>query len=239
MSLTHQFATSNVGDGLAVDLMKVQRANTCYRKKGSWNRRVRPQLSVADRQRRFYMRPHTLTAVAAVLAIAACNRSEPTPEVNQAAVSEDDLANTSTATENETGSIDTAFVTEAIKGDNGEVAIGKLAEAQGQSQAVKDFGKLLVSDHGAHKQKLAALAQTAGLSITDEPTDEAKANLEKLKALDGAEFDKQFKAMMVEDHQKDIAKYEKQTTSGHSETAALAHETLPTLRKHLEAANAL
>lgn len=184
------------------------------------------------------MRHHALTAAAVILAMTACSRSEPTPEENLAAVPEE-VVNTPTALTNATASIDTAFVTEAIEGDNGEVAIGKLAQEKGQSQAVKDFGKLLVSDHEAHKQKLAALAQSAGLSVTDEPTDEAESNLGKLKALSGADFDKQFKAMMVEDHQKDIAKYEKQTSSGDPQTAALARETLPTLRKHLDAANAL
>ena len=183
------------------------------------------------------MKSHALTAVAAVLAVAACNRSEPEADLNQIVASED-LAN-ETASSTETAAIDSTFVTDAIKGDNGEVAIGQLAQAKGQSQAVKDFGKLLVSDHGAHKQELASLAQTAGVQVTDEPTVEGKGNLEKLKGLSGAEFDKQFKTMMVEDHTKDIAKYEKQASSGDAQTAALARKTLPTLRKHLDAANAL
>jgi putative membrane protein len=45
--------------------------------------------------------------------------------------------------------------------------------------------------------------------------------------------------MMIEDHTKDISKYEKQASSGDAQTAALAKKTLPTLRKHLETANAL
>ena len=184
------------------------------------------------------MKSHALTAVAAVLAVAACNRSEPEADLNQIVVSDDVSTETASAS-TEPAAINSAFVTDAIKGDNGEVAIGQLAQAQGQSQAVKDFGKLLVSDHGAHKQELAALAQTAGVPVTNEPTDEAKANLEKLKGLRGPEFDKQFKTMMVEDHTKDIAKYEKQASSGVTQTAALAQKTLPTLRKHLDAANAL
>ena len=184
------------------------------------------------------MKSHALTAVAVVLAVAACNRSEPEADLNQMVLS-DDVSNETASAATEPAAIDSAFVTDAIKGDNGEVAIGQLAQAQGQSQAVKDFGKLLVSDHGAHKQELAALAQTAGVPVTNEPTDEANANLEKLKGLRGADFDKQFKTMMVEDHTKDIAKYEKQASSGDTQTAALAQKTLPTLRKHLDAANAL
>ena len=184
------------------------------------------------------MKTHALTAVTAVLALAACNRSEPSPSENEITAS-DDLTNAGAGTSAETANIDSAFVTDAIKGDNGEVAIGQLAQEQGESQAVKDFGKLLVSDHGAHKQELTTLAQASGISITSEPTDEAKANLEKLKALHGAAFDKEFKAMMVKDHTKDIAKYEKQANSGDVQTAALAQKTLPTLRKHLDTANAL
>jgi putative membrane protein len=86
---------------------------------------------------------------------------------------------------------------------------------------------------------LKTLAETAGVPVIDEPSAEGKANLQMLKALSGAEFDKQFKAMMIEDHTKDIAKYERQTASTDAQTAALAQKTLPTLRKHLDAANAL
>lgn len=118
-------------------------------------------------------------------------------------------------------------------------AIGELAQTQGESQAVKDFGKLLVADHGAHKQELGALAQAAGIKTTDDLSDDAKANLEKLEALRGHAFDREFKTMMVEDHTKDIGKYEKQASSGDADTAALAQKTLPTLRKHLEAAKSL
>jgi len=64
-------------------------------------------------------------------------------------------------------------------------AIGELAQTQGESQAVKDFGKLLVADHGAHKQELGALAQAAGIKTTDDLSDDEKANLEKLEALRG------------------------------------------------------
>jgi len=45
--------------------------------------------------------------------------------------------------------------------------------------------------------------------------------------------------MMVEDHTKDITKYEKQAASADAQTAALAKKTLPTLRKHLDVAKAL
>lgn len=183
------------------------------------------------------MKNLTLTAIAAVLALGACSKADTTANDNNVLENEpvsDVSTNAASAT-----AVDTAFLTEAMQGDNGEVAIGQLAQAQGASQKVKDFGKLLVDDHGAHKQELKTLAASAGVAVTDEPSAEAKANLDKLKGLSGDAFDKEFKSMMVDDHTKDIAKYEKQASSSDAQTAALAQKTLPTLRKHLDAANAL
>jgi putative membrane protein len=173
--------------------------------------------------------------VTAVLAasLAACNNQQPSDNASTDANAVE--TNESAAASN----VDTQFVTEAMQGDNGEVAIGQLAQAQASSQAAKDFGKMLETDHGAHKDKLAALASASGIATTSDPSPEGKANLDKLKPLKGAEFDKAFKAAMIEDHQKDIAKYEKQAASGDAQTAALAKETLPTLRKHLATAKSL
>ena len=178
--------------------------------------------------------------VTAVLAasLAACNsqQSSDNSSTDANAVEGNTVeTNESAATSN----VDTQFVTEAMQGDNGEVAIGQLAQAQASSQAAKDFGKMLAPDHGAHKDKLAALASANGIAATSEPSPEGKANLDKLKPLKGAEFDKAFKAAMIEDHEKDIAKYENQAASGDAQTAALAKETLPTLRKHLATAKGL
>jgi putative membrane protein len=180
---------------------------------------------------------------ASAVTLGACQQKS----TNEATANDQMAAEQNLATEDTTNgmtsagatAIDTAFLTDAMKGDNGEVAIGNLAAEKASSSAAKDFGRLLATDHGSHKQKLAALASSAGLPTTDESTDEAKANLDKLKGLSGAAFDKEFAKMMVEDHQKDIAKYEKQASSGDPQTAALAKETLPVLRKHLKTAQGL
>lgn len=182
------------------------------------------------------MKKPVVIATLAALAVTACNRSDPAQVNNNEMVADDISTNVA---DNAVAAVDATFVTEAIEGDNAEVAIGQLAMAKGGSQKVKDFGKMLSDDHGAHRQKLAILASSAGLTVTDEPSEEGKANLEKLRALSGAEFDKQFKAMMIDDHTKDIAKYEQQASAADAATATLARETLPTLRKHLETANAL
>jgi putative membrane protein len=50
------------------------------------------------------------------------------------------------------------FMTEAIQGDLAEVKMGKLAQEKGQSDRVKEFGKMLEQDHSEHLQKAQQLA---------------------------------------------------------------------------------
>jgi len=160
---------------------------------------------------------------------------------NMAAVDELNTVDTNMAavgTTTAAATIDSDFLTDAIKGDNSEIAMGQLAQQMGTSQGVKDFGKTLATDHSAAKDQAAVLAQQAGLTVPTEMKDEAKAGIEKLKGLSGDAFDKAFVQMMIEDHKKDIAKFEKES-EGNGQTAALAMETLPTLQKHLEIAQSL
>lgn len=171
-------------------------------------------------------------------AIGACQKNDSaanndTLAVDNLTVENADLGNAAT-----TGTVDAAFLTDAMKGDNSEVALGKIAQAKGGSQGVKDLGAMLVADHGAHKTQVAALAQQAGVPVTDDLTDEAKSLETKLNGLSGADFDKAFIDAAVEDHEKDIAKYEQQAKSSDAQTAQLAQQTLPTLHKHLDAAKA-
>ena len=71
---------------------------------------------------------------------------------------------------------DRQFMDKAAQGGMAEVELGQLAQQNGQSQQVKDFGKRMVDDHGKANDQLKQLAsQTgvtlpAGLSAKDEAT---------------------------------------------------------------------
>lgn len=134
---------------------------------------------------------------------------------------------------------DAAFLKKAIQGDNSEMTLGKMAQADGTSPGVRDFGRMLNEDHAAAKQKALPVAKTHGVADTDALAPEAKAEQRKLKGLHGAAFDHEFAAYMVKDHKKDISDFEKQAKSGDKATRALAADTLPILRKHLETAESL
>lgn len=132
------------------------------------------------------------------------------------------------------------FLLDAIKGNNSEMKLGRLAADKGSSKAVKDFGNMLVKDHGKAGADALTLATAAGLSQTNSTKPEADAEYAKLEGLAGADFDKEFARFMVDEHQKTITKFELAAKDTEAlEVADFARKTLPTLKKHLEAAKAL
>ncbi|HXZ47082.1 MAG TPA: DUF4142 domain-containing protein, partial [Pseudolabrys sp.] len=66
----------------------------------------------------------------------------------------------------------------------------------------------------------------------------SKATYAKLKILSGSTFDRSFAKAMVKDHQEDIKEFQKESSQNDA-AGKLAKETLPTLQKHLEAAQSL
>jgi putative membrane protein len=119
-----------------------------------------------------------------------------------------------------------------------EVAAGKVAQEKGQAKDVKAFGKTLVTDHAAADKKVMALAKEEKIELpADMPM---PADMDKMKSMSGAEFDKAFAAHMLEDHKKDIAEAKAardSTTDAKLKTLLTA--TIPVLEKHRDTAQKL
>jgi putative membrane protein len=131
------------------------------------------------------------------------------------------------------------FLKNAAQGDQSEVTLGNLAAQRGASAGVKDYGRRLASDHGAHLGKVQALAGRMHVALPRGMKPDARAAYRSLQRLRGRAFDRMFVQHMVADHRKDIGEYESQARSGDRQTAALARDTLPTLREHLRIAQRL
>src|SRR5262245_35173193 len=114
----------------------------------------------------------------------------------------------------------------------------KLAQEKGQSEVVKQFGAMLMNDHGEHKTKADQLANELGVKPPSGPSISQKATYAKLKMLSGASFDRSFATAMVKDHQHDIKEYQKEASKDDA-AGKLAKETLPVLQKHLQTAQSL
>jgi putative membrane protein len=183
-------------------------------------------------------KPSFVLTAAAALGLAACsNEPDQTTAVDTTAATDMAVVPTETATPDSHAA---QFLTDAMKGDNSEVKLGKLAAKQGNSQGVKDFGNMLVEDHGKAKVKVAALARDMNVPTIEETKPEADAEYAKLQGLSGDAFDKEFVAYMVEDHKKDIAKFKDEANSDDpAPVTRLAADTVPELEKHLSKAQSL
>lgn len=180
----------------------------------------------------------TLVLAGAGMALAACSSSND----NTAATDTTAAAPTDTATPAQAiaDSHTSQFLTEALQGDNSEVKLGNLAAMQGSTKGVRDFGQMLVDDHGKHKDQAAQVAMSMGVAVPDSVTPEASLEYDKLMGMSGADFDKEFVSYMVKDHQKDIDKYKQEAASSDpAPVTDMAKQTLPALQKHLDTAKSL
>jgi putative membrane protein len=130
------------------------------------------------------------------------------------------------------------FITKAIEGNYAEVEMGKLAQQNGQSDAVKSFGQMLMSDHGSANDKAIAAAKDIGVTPPSGPNAKQKKDYDKMAKLNGAAFDKAFAQHMVADHKKDISEYQKEAKKKDA-AGQYADQSLPVLKKHLETAQSL
>ena len=128
---------------------------------------------------------------------------------------------------------DRAFVMEAGPGGLAEVELGRLAAQKGQSADVKRFGQRMVADHSKANAELKKLAASKGITLPAVMNEEQKAERDKLAKLSGPEFDREYMALMVEDHDKDVAAFQEEAKDGSDpDIKSFAAKTLPTLQEH-------
>jgi putative membrane protein len=104
---------------------------------------------------------------------------------------------------------------------------------------VRSFGNTLYRDHSTARGQAVAVAREFGMRPPTAMMAEARSEQRKLERLRGRAFDREVRRYMINDHQKDIAKFETQTRTGDRRTAQLARTQLPVLRKHLRIAESL
>lgn len=115
-----------------------------------------------------------------------------------------------------------------------EIEMGKEAEKNGNTKAVKDFGKTLVKDHTEADKKTMALAKKEKIDIAAN-TPPMKNEMATIPA--GPEFDNKFAQAMVEGHKKAIADVtQARDTTDNAQLKKLLTELLPTLQKHEDTA---
>lgn len=136
---------------------------------------------------------------------------------------------------NEVSSTADQFMTEAAQGGMMEVELGKLAASKAQNPEVKAFGQRMVVDHGKAGDELKALAAKKNIELPKELSGGMKAEVERLSKLSGAEFDKEYVKLMVDDHDEDLEAFQDQADDGKDpDVKAFAAKYAPVIKSHYD-----
>jgi putative membrane protein len=132
---------------------------------------------------------------------------------------------------------DRGFMLEAASGGMAEVELGRLASQRGASDAVRQFGQRMMTDHGAANQELTQLAQRKGVPLPQQPDTNHRATIDRLATMHGAQFDQAYMTEMVKAHQATAVVYEREVREGQDpEVRAFASKGLARVRDHLQLA---
>lgn len=144
------------------------------------------------------------------------------------------------------GPTDAQIAAIVVAANQVDIDAGKLAQSRAHSQEVKDFGQLMVTDHGGVNKS--AVALVTKLKVTPEPNDTSKSlqkggddNLAALKQLSGAAFDKAYVDHEVVYHQAVLDAMDKTLipSAQNAELKALLVKVRPAFVAHLEHAKQL
>ncbi|HEX7336004.1 MAG TPA: DUF4142 domain-containing protein [Gemmatimonadales bacterium] len=126
-----------------------------------------------------------------------------------------------------------AFVTQVAAANLMEVRLGQLANTKAQTPSVKQFASKMVNDHTQMQQTWMNVARKHGAPFNARYTPEQQAEVTRLSKLSGAEFERAYMDLMVQDHQKNVAAFQSQGRAQRSEDVReLVERDLPALQEH-------
>jgi putative membrane protein len=174
-----------------------------------------------------------LMLAAAALAFQSCGGS----------ASNDSKANADSANETKdtsTNAVETGGIAVDANGGMAEVELAKLAQTKGTNAKVKEFAAMMIKDHTMANEELMALAKTKNITLPTTIGADQQTVMGDLQKKTAADFDKGYVDAMVTDHKKDVSLFEKASTDAKdADLKSFATKTLPTLKMHLQAIQAI
>lgn len=150
------------------------------------------------------------------------------------------LVGTAAAQAVRTTTADTDFVRRAGSASLTQIALGKLAAEQASSKDVKTYAAGMVADHTRANEALARLAGSKGVQIAVAPEPAQQQEIDRIRALDGAAFDRAYSDAVVHDHKQTTGLYQLEAEKGDDvEIRDYARAQLPLLKEHEKSAGRL
>ncbi|MBO9621113.1 MAG: DUF4142 domain-containing protein [Sphingomonas sp.] len=185
---------------------------------------------------------HLILGLAPALALAACGgnttTNATTGDMTGMNMEDMNMTDEANATTNMAAQVSPAqqFANDVAASDQYEIEAGKLAQEKAQSQGLKDFGALMVSEHTKSSDKLKTAGNAANPAIIPAPTltAEQEANLAALRNAEGAAFDAAYKTQQTAAHEKALALVQGYAASGDvPELKSFAGEAQKMVQEHL------
>ena len=134
---------------------------------------------------------------------------------------------------------DMDFVNRAAHAGVMEVELAQMAIKTSKTPALVSAANKIKTDHEAANKQLMALAAKKAHTPTALTAAEKTQGHGKLASLKGADFDKEWVAMMIKGHNEAIDLFTSASSSADPDIAAFATKTLLTLKEHLKTVQAL
>jgi len=132
------------------------------------------------------------------------------------------------------GWMDRRFVTKAAESGQDEIALAQLALEHATNPDVKQFAQHMIDDHTQANQQLMTIASEKNVKLDQDDATKDR-TYRKLSKATGNDFDREFVSQMVDEHEKDVKLFEKESQHAKDpEVRQFASSTLPTLRQHLQ-----
>jgi putative membrane protein len=183
------------------------------------------------------MRKHIFLLSLSLMLAAGCGQqrgNEPSTANNTSSQS-DTQAKTGLGTQ--ISSSDQQFVQEAASGGMKEVELSEFVAGKTKNAEVKQLAERIAQDHTTANSELKTAAQQDSGEMPAAMDEKAIQEVNQFKNMSGERLDRAYVEHMIEDHKKDITKFQQQANSGAApQVKAFAQKTLPTLQEHLRMA---
>lgn len=129
------------------------------------------------------------------------------------------------------------FVEKAAIGDMFEIQSSQLALERSRDEAVKAFAQMMVDDHRRLSAQMKQTLQppNQGVAVPDRLDAKHREMMERLRAAEGAEFDRLYLQMQLAAHEEALALHNRYAAEGdHQELRSLAESAGPIVAGHLD-----
>jgi len=132
---------------------------------------------------------------------------------------------------------DRVFLREAAQKNMLELELGEIARWKGSSEWAREYGEVMMKDHRMGVNEVRLIARKLNLMVPNRLSTENKKIVARLSRLNGAEFDRAYRAEMIRGHNAYDEKLEREIKLGNNSLIRnFAIKSAPVTRLHAKMA---